>query len=312
MLLLSDDELRLVLEWLDGKSLWAVMQCCAAWHPVARTVSKDIDWQASMLSFKTLLVCKAVPAEAVKLRLANANAEEMRAHVRLIGRCCGGGKRVPRAACPDRRVYEPEHLAQHAADASYIADHETVALLQRKAKIALGERAQFLSGTGLAESLHARQLPQTPNGGKTLADPRSWTCVEDGETLTVDCPGGLWLNLSDGHIGSGGQNSGGRGGAREHFLAVQHATGEYFPLVVKLGTVSPRGADVHSYCELDGDKLVTDPLLAAHLRLWGIEMQTARRTAATLFELASEEALRLGAPLDGWTTSPLECFKLRP
>ena len=64
MLLLSDDELRLVLEWLDGKSLWAVMQCCAAWHPVARTVSKDIDWQASMLSFKTLLVCKAVPAEA--------------------------------------------------------------------------------------------------------------------------------------------------------------------------------------------------------------------------------------------------------
>lgn len=40
---------------------------------------------------------------------------------------------------------------------------------------------------------------------------------------------------------------------------------------VKLGTITPHGADVYSYAP-DEDDMVTDPLLAQHLEHWGINM----------------------------------------
>lgn len=43
------------------------------------------------------------------------------------------------------------------------------------------------------------------------------------------------------------------------------------PLVVKLGTITPTGADVYSYAS-DEDDMVTDPWLAQHLLHWGINM----------------------------------------
>ena len=55
------------------------------------------------------------------------------------------------------------------------------------------------------------------------------------------CGQNLWLNLSTGHIGSGRRNwdgSGGTNGALNHF----EATGSKYPLVVKLGTITPAGA----------------------------------------------------------------------
>jgi ubiquitin carboxyl-terminal hydrolase 5/13 len=73
----------------------------------------------------------------------------------------------------------------------------------------------------------------------------------------------LWMNLSTGHIGSGRRNwdgSGGTGAALRHY----EETGRQFPLVVKLGTITPHGADVWSYSP-EEDGLVTDPNLANHL-----------------------------------------------
>ncbi len=45
--------------------------------------------------------------------------------------------------------------------------------------------------------------------------------------------------------------SGGTGAALRHY----EATGERFPLVVKLGTITPHGADVYSYAK-DEDCMV--------------------------------------------------------
>jgi uncharacterized UBP type Zn finger protein len=63
----------------------------------------------------------------------------------------------------------------------------------------------------------------------------------------------LWLNLSDGHIGSGRRQwdgSGGADGALNHYReTMQHFPPSGFPLVVKLGTITPHGADVYSYAE---------------------------------------------------------------
>ena len=50
----------------------------------------------------------------------------------------------------------------------------------------------------------------------------------------------------------------------------RHPPGRY-PLAVKLGTITPHGADVYSYAP-DEDDMVTDPLLGDHLAHWGINM----------------------------------------
>jgi hypothetical protein len=61
--------------------------------------------------------------------------------------------------------------------------------------------------------------------------------------------------------------SGGNGSALRHY----EATGKKYPLVVKLGTITPSGADVYSYAA-DEDDMVTDPHLGRHLAHWGINM----------------------------------------
>ena len=61
--------------------------------------------------------------------------------------------------------------------------------------------------------------------------------------------------------------TGGSGAALGHF----EATGQQFPLAVKLGTITPHGADVYSYAA-DEDDMVHDPLLAQHLAHWGINI----------------------------------------
>ena len=53
--------------------------------------------------------------------------------------------------------------------------------------------------------------------------------------------------------------SGGNGAAVRHF----EATGKKYPLAVKLGTITPHGADVFSYAE---DEMVTDPKLVCSSR----------------------------------------------
>jgi ubiquitin carboxyl-terminal hydrolase 5/13 len=44
---------------------------------------------------------------------------------------------------------------------------------------------------------------------------------------------------------------------------------------VKLGTITPAGADVYSYAP-DEDDMVLDPQLASHLAHWGINMMQVR------------------------------------
>lgn len=74
--------------------------------------------------------------------------------------------------------------------------------------------------------------------------------------------------------------SGGTNGALNHF----EATGKQYPLVVKLGTITPAGADVYSYAP-DEDQMVTDPKLAEHLAHWGINIMELEKTDKTMAEL---------------------------
>jgi hypothetical protein len=94
------------------------------------------------------------------------------------------------------------------------------------------------------ESKYARTLTQEPSEGRKISpDKSSWRCVDTGAVEN------LWLNLGDGHIGSGRQHwdgSGGNGSALRHYEEMR-AKGKEYPLVVKLGTIAPSGADVYSY-----------------------------------------------------------------
>lgn len=127
------------------------------------------------------------------------------------------------------------------------------------------------------ESKYAKDLVQLDTGKKVSPDPKKWKC-EDSEVTE-----NLWLNLSTGHIGSGRQfhdGSGGTGAALKHF----ENTGGKYPLVVKLGTITPSGADVYSYAPDEND-MVIDPKLADHLAHWGINMMQQEKTEQTMTEL---------------------------
>uniref|UniRef100_A0A7S0NC19 Ubiquitin carboxyl-terminal hydrolase n=1 Tax=Hanusia phi TaxID=3032 RepID=A0A7S0NC19_9CRYP len=133
-------------------------------------------------------------------------------------------------------------------------------------------------------SKYAQNLVQVNNGKKISPDPKTWKCEESGMTEN------LWLNLSDGHIGSGraqmdatGQMSGGTGAALNHYYE-QKRLGNEFPLVVKLGTITAKGADVYSYAA-DEDDMVEDPKLAEHLSHWGINMMQMEKTEKTIAEM---------------------------
>ncbi len=50
---------------------------------------------------------------------------------------------------------------------------------------------------------------------------------------------------------------------------MEHYKRTKYPLAVKLGTITPEGADVYSYVE---DDMVIDPLLNKHLKHFGINV----------------------------------------
>lgn len=58
----------------------------------------------------------------------------------------------------------------------------------------------------------------------------------------------LWFNLSDGYIGCGRRNWDGSGG-NNHAVEHYEETGKKYPLSVKLGTITSKGADIYSYSE---------------------------------------------------------------
>jgi ubiquitin carboxyl-terminal hydrolase 5/13 len=121
---------------------------------------------------------------------------------------------------------------------------------------------------------------QQEAGVRVSPDPATWVCAESGARDN------LWLNLSDGYIGSGraqAYGSGGSGAALRHYEA-QRALGKHYPLVVKLGTISAKGADVYSYAP-DEDDSVSDPLLSQHLHAIGINAMALEKTERTVTEL---------------------------
>jgi len=136
------------------------------------------------------------------------------------------------------------------------------------------------------ESKYAANLIQVDNGKKISPNPNDWECEITGAKHN------LWLNLSDGFIGDGrpqplGWEADGKirssGTALQHY----HDTGGLYPLVVKLGTVTPNGADVYSYASDEND-MVLDPFLSKHLKHWGINMMIMEKTEMTMDELQVE------------------------
>lgn len=169
-------------------------------------------------------------------------------------------------------VYPSDQIPQSVADA--------VEAVLKKDGIETADANNMAWEFERNESKYARaleQVPATEEKRLVLSDPAKWMC-EDSKTTT-----NLWLNLSTGHIGSGRKNwdgSGGTGASLNHFKS----TGGIYPLVVKLGTITPEGADVYSYAPGEDD-LVLDPLLKQHLAHWGIDMDKQEKTEKTMVEL---------------------------
>ncbi|VEU43391.1 unnamed protein product [Pseudo-nitzschia multistriata] len=133
-------------------------------------------------------------------------------------------------------------------------------------------------------SKYCNELPFVDNGVKISPDPKSWKCEKSGDTENI------WLNLSDGFIGGGRKNwdgSGGSNGALDHY----EETGQQYPLVVKLGTISTEGsvvsADCYSYAK-DEDGPVKIPNLGELLRARGIEVMGLQKTEKSTAELEVE------------------------
>ncbi|ETO30821.1 hypothetical protein RFI_06296, partial [Reticulomyxa filosa] len=126
------------------------------------------------------------------------------------------------------------------------------------------------------ESKHSEALLQLdPQNIRVSPNPKDWKCAACGANTN------LWLNLSDAYIGCGRRQpdgSGGCGAASQHY----DATNRIYPLSVKLGTITPDGADVYSY---DEDDMVKDSFLAAHLSHWGINIMSLKKTEKTMEEL---------------------------
>ena len=133
------------------------------------------------------------------------------------------------------------------------------------------------------ESKYANDLVQDANAPKISPNPKDWKCEDSGMTEN------LWLNLSDGYIGSGRRNwdgSGGTGAALKHFEEMQKE-GKFYPLCVKLGTITPKGADIYSYAKDEND-MVTDPKLAEHLSHFGINIMQMQKTEKSMAEMQIE------------------------
>ncbi|XP_030639717.1 ubiquitin carboxyl-terminal hydrolase 5 isoform X2 [Chanos chanos] len=141
-------------------------------------------------------------------------------------------------------------------------------------------QVQQWDGEVRQESKHAADLKQLDNGIKI--PPSGWRCE------VCDLQENLWMNLTDGKVLCGRRyfdGSGGNNHALEHF----QQTG--YPLAVKLGTITPDGADVYSYEE---DDMVLDPKLPEHLTHFGIDMMTMEKTERTMTELEIAVNQRVG------------------
>nr|XP_058970629.1 ubiquitin carboxyl-terminal hydrolase 5-like [Pocillopora verrucosa] len=129
------------------------------------------------------------------------------------------------------------------------------------------------------KSKHADNLLQLDNGVKV--PPRGWKCSK------CDLTENLWMNLTDGTILCGRKYFDGSGGNNH---AADYYKETKYPLAVKLGTITPDGADVFSY---DEDDMVEDPNLAQHLAHFGINITQMEKTDKTMAELEIDINMRI-------------------
>lgn len=141
-------------------------------------------------------------------------------------------------------------------------------------------QVQQWDGEVRQESKHAADLKQLDNGVKI--PPSGWRCE------VCDLQENIWMNLTDGKVLCGRRYFDGSGG-NNHALLHFKETG--YPLAVKLGTITPDGADVYSY---DEDDMVLDSKLAEHLSHFGIDMMTMEKTESTMTELEIAVNQRVG------------------
>lgn len=141
-------------------------------------------------------------------------------------------------------------------------------------------QVQQWDGEVRQESRHAAELQQLDNGLKI--PPSGWRCE------VCDLQENLWMNLTDGKVLCGRRYFDGSGGNNHALLHFQE-TG--YPLAVKLGTITPDGADVYSY---DEDDMVLDSKLPEHLTHFGIDMMTMEKTERTMTELEIAVNQRVG------------------
>ncbi|GIL53163.1 hypothetical protein Vafri_8845 [Volvox africanus] len=203
-------------------------------------------------------------AQAAGQMLLNAPTYRMDKQQSLVVMEQGGAERleIP-LPCPDL----PERVLQSIDG---VLRHESVTAAEAV--------AVFVETRPVSK--YAASLEQLHTGRKISPNPADWRCDETGVREN------LWLNLSTGFIGSGRKNwdgSGGNGAALRHF----ESTGRRYPLVVKLGTITPHSADVYSY-DPDEDDMVTDPHLAQHLAHWGIDIMQMEKTEKTMSELQAD------------------------
>mmetsp|Transcript_68644 Transcript_68644/g.123711 ORF Transcript_68644/g.123711 Transcript_68644/m.123711 type:complete len:837 (+) Transcript_68644:196-2706(+) len=166
------------------------------------------------------------------------------------------------------------------ADLPMIINNVCEAIIAHQGATSMDDTSRWEQDLETKDSKYSKDLVQLPATKKISPDPKDWRCEKSGDTQN------LWLNLSNGFIGGGRKNwdgTGGSNGALDHFLE-EKEKGNFFPLVVKLGTITPQGADVYSYAP-DEDDLVKDPLLAQHLVHWGIDVMKMDKTEKTMAEL---------------------------
>uniref|UniRef100_A0AAQ4S7B1 Ubiquitin carboxyl-terminal hydrolase n=1 Tax=Gasterosteus aculeatus aculeatus TaxID=481459 RepID=A0AAQ4S7B1_GASAC len=141
-------------------------------------------------------------------------------------------------------------------------------------------QVQQWDGEVRQESRHAADLKQLDNGVKI--PPSGWRCE------VCDLQENIWMNLVDGKLLCGRRYFDGSGG-NNHALLHFRETG--YPIAVKLGTITPDGADVYSY---DEDDMVLDSKLPEHLAHFGINMMTMEKTERTMTELEIAVNQRVG------------------
>jgi ubiquitin carboxyl-terminal hydrolase 5/13 len=127
-------------------------------------------------------------------------------------------------------------------------------------------------------------ITQVPEADRKFRPGHSPTVNEKCHDHTnCECATNNWMCLTCGYVGCPRAETGGKQHAMMHFLMSGH------PLVVKLGTVTPVGADVHCYA---CDDEVRPKELAKLLSGVGIDQMSAKKTSKTLSEMMVDQSLQ--------------------